>query len=217
MIATRSSHLPNVFLIDESLRMQAPSGQLNRYLPDRLTTLSTIYFSEIDQAFLVYGALTLVIFSLGQFSTLSWTMQALLDAALTGVSIATTSGLTWAISSSAKLRWVILLWAVLMSVGTVATVYGIFCGSALILSNLCLLWLGLCVAGYGAMAIGMRSRCFTVACLVHFCALALPLCKSIAGLSCISGWQFFSTGLVMASTLFFFSVVPWDMQDFDCD
>ncbi|MGB7084592.1 MAG: hypothetical protein WBD47_03500 [Phormidesmis sp.] len=204
MTATSSSDLPNSFLVDESLTIQAPIGQSKRHLTDRLNTLPNIYFSEIDQAFLVWGALTLVIFSLGQFSTLSWAMQAILDAALTGVSIATTSGLTWAIASIAKLRWVVLLWAGLMSLGTIATLYGIFYGSALILSNLCVLWLSLCAVGYGAMAIGMHSCCFTVACLVHLGA--------IAALSYTSSYQFFDSGLVMALTLFFFSVVPWDMH-----
>lgn len=178
-------------------------------LDHRLNRLPNICFTPIDQAFLVWGALIFVIFSLGQFSTLSWATQAILDAALTGGGIAITSGLTWEIARSAKLYWVIFLWAGLMSTGTVATVYGIFYGSVLILSNLCLLWLGLCAVGYGAMAIGMQSRCFTVACLVHGGAIAC--------LNDISGWQFFSSGLVMASTLFFFSVVPWDRQTSDND
>ena len=172
-------------------------------------------FTRIDQAFLLWGVLTLVIFSLGQFSLLSWSLQAVIDAALTGVGIALTSRLTWAIACQAKLRWVVLLWAVLMSVGTIATTYGIFYSSGLILSHLCVLWLALCVAGYGAMAIGMRSRCFTAACLVHLGALATPFYESITGLSHTSGWQFFYSGLVIASTLFFFSFVPWDRQPSD--
>ncbi|MEL6601852.1 MAG: hypothetical protein AAFP20_01360 [Cyanobacteria bacterium J06614_10] len=186
------------------------------YATSRLNALPKICFTEIDQAFFIWGVITLVIFSLAQFSTISWIVQAIFDAALTGVGIATTSGLTWAIAGIAKLRWVVVLWAGLMSGGTVATAYGIFYGSALILPNLCLLWLTLCAAGYGAMAVGMRSRCFTAVCLVHLAALALSLCNSIACIGYTSGWQFFSSGLVMASSLFFFSFVPWDMQTSDC-
>lgn len=171
-------------------------------LIQKLYTRPSFCFSEIDQAFIVWGVLTLSIFSLGQFSPISWTAQAVLDAALTGAGIATTSGLTWAIATQAKLRWVIFLWAVLMTIGIVVTAWGLFYSSALILSNLCFLWLGLCAAGYGAMAIGMKSRCFTAACLVHFVA--------IASLSYSSSYQFLISGLVMAFTLFFFSVVPWD-------
>ncbi|MEO1623342.1 MAG: hypothetical protein AAFU53_20235 [Cyanobacteria bacterium J06632_3] len=176
------------------------------YLPliQKLSALPSVHFTEIDQAFIVWGAITLAIFSLGQFSPLSWTIQAVLDAALTGAGIATTSGLTWAIAVQAKLRWVIFLWAGLMAAGTVVTAYGVFFSSVLILSNLCLLWLGLCAVGYGAMAVGMRSRCFTAACLVHFAAMLF--------LNCTLGCQFFSSGLIMASTLFFFSFVQWDMQ-----
>lgn len=178
-------------------------------LDQKLNEPPSICFTEIDLAFLVWGAITLFIFSLAQFSLMSWTMQAIIDAALTGAGIAVTSGLTWAIASCARLRWVVFLWAGLMSAGTVVTAYGVFYsgiayGGVLILSNLCPLWLCLCAAGYGAMAIGMKSRCFTAACLVHGVA--------IIGLSDASSWQFFSSGLIMASTLFFFSVVPWDAE-----
>jgi len=171
------------------------------------TVRLSICFTKIDQAFLVWGVVTFVIFSLAQFSSMSWTTQAVLDSALTGAGIVMTSGLTWAIARSAKLRWVIFLWAGLMSVGTAVTACGIFYESVLILSNLCVLWLGLCAIGYGSMAIGMQSRCFTAACLVHLVA--------IPALSYTSSCQFFISGLVIALTLFFFSVVPWDMQASD--
>ena len=176
-----------------------------RHLAQTLQSLTQFHLSEFDQAFVMWGVLTAVAFSLGQFSPMSWTVQAILDAALTGAVISVTSGLTWEIATVAKLRWVIFLWAVLMSAGTVITVYGIFFSSSFILSHLCLLWLGLCAVGYGAMAIGMRSCCFTTACLVHLDAIAF--------LSYAPSWQFFNSGLVMALTLFFFSFVSWDMQN----
>ena len=174
----------------------------------RLNTLFDIYFSEIDKAFLLWGATTFSIFSLAQFSSISWFLQALIDAALTGAVIAITSGLTWSIATQVKLRWVILLWAGLMTAGTVATAYGIFYSGIWILSHLCLLWLSLCAVGYGAMAVGMRSCCFSAVCLVHFCAIDLLNYT----LSC----QFFSSGLVIASALVFFSFIPWDMQTSKC-
>lgn len=195
--------------------MQDLNGLLKVHLRSRLdfkarfASLADICFTEIDQAFVIWGALTLVIFCFAQFSTLSWRTQAVIDAAFTGTGIATTSGLTWKIATAEKLRWVIFLWAGLMSAGVVTTTYGIFCGSALILSNLCLLWLCLCAVGYGIMAVGMQSRCFTAACMVHGLA--------IATLDYQTGWQFFGSGFIMAFTLFFFSVVPWDMQSSDFD
>jgi len=202
MIAFDSLDFSTPSLAEQAVSMQP--GLLKRHFTHWLKGFASICLTEIDQAFIVWGALTLFIFSLGQFSTMSWTTQTILDAALTGAGVAITSGLTWAIASSAKLRWVIFLWVGLMSVGTTVTAYSIFYGSALILSNLCVLWLGLCAVGYGAMAIGMQSRCFTAACWVHLAALP--------ALSHNSSCQFFISGLVMALTLFFFSVVPWDMQ-----
>ena len=216
MIEFNASNFPKPSVAEQAVNLQASVVLLRRHFTHSLQGLLSWHFTKIDQAFLLWSALTLFIFSLGQFSTISWTSQAVLDAALTGMVISVTSGLTWAIAGIAKLRWVIFLWAGLISAGTIATAYGIFCGSALILPNLCLLWLSLCVAGYGVMAIGMKSRCFTAACWVHLAALALPLCKSFAGLrytdSYVGGWQFFNSGLVIASTLFFFSVVPWDIH-----
>lgn len=173
--------------------------------PSWVSALPRHCFTEIDQAFLVWGALTVIIFSLAQFSPISWMTQAVVDAALTGIGIAMTSGLTWAIATQAKLRWVVLLWALLMAAGSLVTAYGIFCGNALILLNLCPLWLGLCAAGYGTMAIGMKSRCFTAAFWVHLGAMVF--------LSNIASCQFFTSGLVIALTLFFFSVVPWDREE----
>ena len=185
--------------------LSSQDNLLGTYLKRWVKTFSAIRFSELDQAFVAWGLAALLIFSLAQFSTLGWSTQAVLDASLTGATVAGTSGLTWQIAKIAQLRWVVLLWAVLMSLGMGITAYGIFCGVSLILINLCPLWLGLCALGYLAMAIGMRSRCFTACSLVHGLA--------IAGLTCYSDWQFFISGLVMALTLFFFSVIPWDMRE----
>ncbi len=171
----------------------------------RLTaSLPSVSFTELDQAFLAWGFVALAIFSLAQFSTLGWTTQAIVDAALTGAGIAGTAKLTWRLACSESLRWVIGLWTMLMAGGMIVTAYGIFCGIGLILANLCLLWLGLCTAGYLAMGVGLRSRSFSSASLLHGLAIiALPIHPTS---------QFLISGLVMSLTLFFFSVVPWDMQ-----
>ncbi len=190
-------------------RLPTVSGLLSAYLKQSIKrwfkALSAVRLTELDQAFVLWGLIALLIFSLAQFSTLSWPVQAVLDASLTGATVAATSGLTWQIAEIAKLRWVVFLWALLMPLGMVVTAYGIFCGVSFILINLCPLWLGLCALGYLAMAVGMRSRCFGACSLVHGAA--------IAGLAIHPGWQFFTSGLVMALTLFFFSVVPWDMRE----
>jgi hypothetical protein len=169
--------------------------------------LSRLSFTALDQAFVGWGAIALIIFLLAQFSALTWTTQSVIDAALTGAGIAGTSRLTWQIAAIARLRWVVCLWAVLMMAGVVATACGIFGGVVPILANLCPLWLGLCAMGYAAMAVGLRSRCFSAAGLIHSLAI-FALCV-------YPRWQFLTSGLVMALTLFFFSIVPWDIQTDD--
>ena len=165
---------------------------------------ASLGFTSIDQAFILWGVVSMVIFAIAQFSTIGWMTQAVIDAALTGACIACTSGLTWQVATIANLRWVVFLWAALMTVGMVLTTYGIFCGVASILINLCALWLGLCTLAYSVMGIKMRSYSFTGAALVHG--------AGIASLSQFPAWQFLVSGLVMALPLFFFSVVPWDMH-----
>ncbi|MGB7248000.1 MAG: hypothetical protein WBC73_03595 [Phormidesmis sp.] len=193
----------------ETIGMRDLKGLMKAHLKQWDSVLSAVYLSELDQAFVAWGLIAIAIFSTAQFSPLSWTTQAMLDAALTGVGIAGTSGLTWQIAHIAQLRWVVFLWATLMTSGMIITAYGIFGGVGLILINLCPLWLGLCAAGYLAMSVGMRSRCFSACAVVHGLA--------IAGLEIYPGWQFFTSGLVMALTLFFFSVVPWDMRAIEAE
>ena len=189
--------------VDSALRQYL--GQLATQGASITEKLSaSLGFTSIDRAFILWGVVSIVIFVIAQFSTMSWTTQAVLDAALTGACIACTSGLTWQVATIANLRWVVFLWAALMTVGMVLTTYGIFCGVGSILINLCPLWLGLCTLAYGMMGVKMRSYSFTGAALVHG--------AGIASLSQFPAWQFLVSGLVMALTLFFFSVVPWDMH-----
>ena len=192
-----------------ALGMQDLGGLLRAHFRRELAVIAGLCFTEIDRAFMLWGAIALLIFSLAQFSSLSWTTQAVLDAALTGAGIASTSGLTWPLATSERLRWVVGLWAVLMMSGMAVTAWGIFAGVAAILTHLCGLWLGLCAFGYGLMALGMRSRAFATASLVHVWAMAT--------LSYQPAWQFLNSGLIMALTLFFFAVVPWDMAASETD
>ncbi len=193
----------------ESLGTQYLSGSLSSFFKQRFQDWPGVCFSPIDQAFLVWGGLTLIIFLTGQFSSMSWMTQATLDAALTGAGIAWASGLNWTLIDDERLNWVIFLWAGLMTLGMSVTAYGIYgCVSAIMVS-LCPLWMGLCALGYGAMAVGMRSHAFTAACLVHI--LAIPV------LYHQPNWQYLTTGLVISLTLLFFSIVPWDMQVAEAD
>ena len=170
----------------------------------QIAATEALRFTSIDQAFILWGAASAVIFSIAQFSLLSWTTQAIVDAAITGLCIALTSGLTWQIAKEANLRWVVFLWAALMAGGMALTAYGIFCGVGAILIDLCPIWLGICTVGYATMGLKMRSYSFTAAAIVHGI--------STFNTDLIPSWQFLASGLVMALTLFFFSVVPWDMR-----
>ncbi len=201
-------------LPSEAVAMRDSSGLIKAhfkgsFLTKFVSNLPTLSFSELDQAFIYWGIVAIAIFSLAQFSLISWTTQSFIDAILTSVGIASTSKLTWRLACSERLRWVIFLWAGLMSGGMALTAYSITFGVGIVLLNLCPLWLGLCSFGYLAMGVGLRSRSFTAASLVHGLA--------IFALSFHPGWQFLTSGLVMAFTLFFFSVVPWDMRATEAD
>lgn len=191
--------------LSETIGIQDLSGLLKAHVSRQISRIPSICLTELDQAFVAWGLIALIIFAIAQFSSLSWADQAVIDAALTGVGVAGTSGLTWNIATIANLRWVVFLWAGLMWIGMALTAYGIFGGVAIILANLCALWMGLCALGYGMMAVGMRSWSFSACFWLHVFA--------IASLHQQPEWQFLISGLVMSLTLFFFSVVPWDMQD----
>jgi len=196
-------------ILSETIGLQDLSGWLKVNTQQRINRLPHICLTELDQAFVAWGVIALIIFSIAQFSTLSWSDQAVIDAALTGAGVAGTSGLTWQIATIAKLRWVVFLWAALMCLGMALTAYGIFGGVAIILANLCGLWMGLCALGYGMMAVGMGSWSFTACFWLHGFA--------IASIYNQPEWQFLISGIVMSLTLFFFSIVPWDMQDAAAD
>ncbi|MEO0456724.1 MAG: hypothetical protein AAF152_09085 [Cyanobacteria bacterium P01_A01_bin.114] len=176
-----------------------------RWRMGKWTVLDT-HFTRIDQVFLVWSGISGAIFATAHFfPTLSWTIQAAVWAVLTCVGVMTMANLAWFWVQVERLRWVIYLWSGLMIAGTVLTVYGIFHGVPLILINLCGLWLGLCAIGYAVMGIGMRSRGFLLAALLHLATI--PAVRSL------STWQFLLTGGVMAGSLLLFACIQWDMRD----
>ena len=208
------SALIRVHLHTHVKRSLSQTSQNARHLITQLVRpplqhLSDITFTEIDRAFLVWGTLTIIIFSLAQFSPLSWQTQSAIDAALTGLGIASTAQLTWRLAHSENLSWVICLWAVLMAGGMIATAYGIFCSIGIILINLCPMWLGICALGYFAMGLGLGSRSFSAASVVHAIAVLFLILHP--------SHQFLTSGLVIALTLFFFSFVPWDMKETEAE
>ncbi|MBF2003461.1 MAG: hypothetical protein IGS38_22405 [Synechococcales cyanobacterium M58_A2018_015] len=166
-------------------------------------TLSRFY-TRIDQVFILWGLITALIFGIAQFFPLSWTVQALLWSGLTGIGTLTMALLSWFWVSVERLRWVVYGWAVLMGVGIILTDLGIWGGWWPILPYLCHLWLGLSALGYFGMGIGMQSRTFVLTGLLHLLSIAL--------LPYVAGWQFGTTGAIMAGSLLLLSEMQWDMR-----
>ncbi len=165
-------------------------------------TLFKHHFTRIDQVFLVWGIISACIFLTAQFLPISWTVQAAVWSALTLTGMVAMTRLAWFWVQVERLRWLIYLWSGLMLLGVGATAWGVFHGVGFILMNLCALWLLLCTIGYLVMGVGMESRSFLAAALVH----------ASAAMTLSPGWQFLTTAVVMAGSLFLFACVQWDMR-----
>lgn len=165
-------------------------------------TLLKQHFTRIDQVFLVWGVISGCIFLTAQFLPISWVTQAVVGSVLTLAGVVAMTRLAWFWVQVERLRWLVYLWSGLMLLGVVATVWGIFHSVAFILMNLCALWLLLCTVGYLVMGLGMESRSFLAAALVH----------AAAAVTLSPAWQFLTTAVVMAGSLFLFACVQWDMR-----
>lgn len=162
-------------------------------------------YTRIDQALLLWAIIALIIFITAQFLPISWITQAYTWSILTLLATGAMILLTRFWTKVEQLSWVIYLWGSLMLFSLALTNIGIFAGWGIILMNLCSLWLSSCAVGYFLTGLGLKSRLFIVMGLIHLLAMAvLPL---------ISGWQFLTTGLVIASSLIFLSEVQWDMRE----
>lgn len=169
----------------------------------KVKLFSTVY-TPIDQVFLIWGLLTLVMFTVGQLLPLSWDTQAIAWSVLTAIGTVCMIGLTLFWARVESLVWLIHVWVALMLVGTVLTNLGIFWHWGLVLTNLCPLWLGLSALGYGCTSLALRSRTFLLVALIHLI--------SIGGLPSVIAWQFLATGIVMGGSLLLLAQVQWDMR-----
>jgi hypothetical protein len=167
-------------------------------------TLFSGFYTRIDQACLLWGFITLVIFAVAQFVPISWLTQAYWWSVLSIVGTLAMVLLTRYWVWIEGMTWLLGCWAFLMFVGVGLTNMGIFWGWTWVLPNLCPLWLILCVLGYLATGLGLGSRAFMIAGIIHLAAI--PLCLSVVQ------WQFLITGLIMASTLVLLAEAQWDMR-----
>ncbi len=188
----------------EALDFQDRQGLLRFRLQIGNKTLVSTFYTRIDQVFLLWGLISAAIFISAQFLRISWVVQAGYWSALTLFGTVGMVALTHFWVKVERLRWVLYSWVILMLAGVVLTDLSIFLGWGEILMRLCPMWLGLIAAGYCCTGIGMRSRAFTTASIVHLLGIAV--------LPYVGGWQFLTTGIVMAASLLMFAGVQWDMR-----
>lgn len=178
-----------------------------RWRLGNLTLLSRLY-TPVDQSLLLWGAVSALIFTVAQFSTLDWLTQANLDMALTAFGTIAMLYLSQDWGQREGILWIGWVWAVLMGAGVALTNLAILNTWSVVLLNLCPLWLGLCAVGYGITGWGLRSRAMFLTGAVHGGAIGLlPWCAP---------WQFLVTGLVMGCSLWILAELRWDMRPTQC-
>ncbi len=167
-----------------------------------------VFYTRIDQVFILWGVICTVIFSTAQFSTLGWTEQAIIWSILTLIGSWGTYGLAWYWVSVERKRWVVYAWIGLMIIGVIVTNWGIFGNGWSVLPYLSSLWLGLSAIGYLITGWGLRSRAFLLCGGLHLVALTL--------LPYVPTWQYLFSGFITAGSLFLLASFQWDMY-FDSD
>ena len=188
----------------EALDFQDRQGLLSIEMKIGQKTVISVFYTRIDQVFVLWGLICAAIFVTAQFAPISWVIQAGLWSVLTLLGTVGMVVLTHFWVKVEGLRWVLFCWVALMLSGVALTDLSIFLSWGQILMNLCPMWLGLSAIGYICTGIGMRSRAFTLASLVHLLGIAV--------LPYLGSWQFLSTGIVIAASLLVFAGVQWDMR-----
>jgi len=161
-------------------------------------------YTRIDLVFITWGLISILVFLTAQFFPVNWSIQAIVGSLLTAIGCYMTVILPWFWVRVEQLRWVIYTWVLLILAGIILTNLGIFIGWVQILPYLCPIWLGLSAIGYFCTALGLRSRAFILAGLIHLLGTTIVVYAE--------GWRFALTGLIIASTLFFLAELQWDMR-----
>lgn len=163
---------------------------------------SSLYYTRLDQALMLWAIATAIIFFTAQFHAFDWHHQARVWSALSLSVLAATSLRAWPWAVALNLRWVVYLWSVITLVGLGLTDYGVYLSVGPILLSLCPLWLGLCALGYGITAIGMGSRALSGVVVIHLLAIGLVWM--------LPGWLFGITGGAIAGCLLILAQLEWD-------
>lgn len=197
-------HQPILRWKQQAVDIQDHQGLLVFQLSRQNQTLVSTIYTRVDQSFGVWGLLSALIFMTAQFTTISWTVQAICWSALTLTGVIAMFSLTHFWVKVERVNWILSWWSGLMLLGVMLTDLGIFGGWGQILMHLCHLWLGLSAVGYLVTGLGLRSRALLITATIHLLGLvALPY---------FIGWQFFLTGAVMTTNLLFLAQVQWDMR-----
>lgn len=179
-------------------------GQINLHWQIGSVVLFSTFYTRFDQACLVWGFLSGIIFITAQFLAVDWLWQALWWSILTIVGVAATLIITpdWVYED--RKGWIIHSWTVLMGLGLIITDLGIFYGWPWVLMNLCPLWLILVALGYVCTGLGLRSRTLMIIGGLH--------AGSIAILPYVATWQFLVTGIVMSLGSVALAQLQWDCK-----
>ncbi len=166
------------------------------------TTIFSTFYTRIDQACLLWGIISGIIFLTAQFAAIDWQTQAIFWSGLTLVGTGAMVKLSENCTTIKPLNQVSFVWVSLMLSGLVLTDLSIFLSWVPLLVQLPLMWLLLNAFGYLYTGLKMRSRAFLLICLVHFLA--------IVTLPYINVWQFLETGLVIGLSSVLLAVLQWD-------
>ncbi|HEY9636199.1 MAG TPA: hypothetical protein V6D14_22525 [Coleofasciculaceae cyanobacterium] len=166
----------------------------------KITVLSTFY-TQLDQACLVWGVISTVIFVTAQFLPVSWLTQAGWWSVLTGIGSVVMVALTpnWL---KQEFGWIVYSWIILMGFGLLVTDLSILFGWGIVLMHLCPLWLGLVALGYLCTGLGLRSRTLMITALIHLLSIGI--------LPYVDSWQFLVTGIITGGGALLLAEFQWD-------
>jgi hypothetical protein len=165
------------------------------------TVISTFY-TQIDQACLLWGIVSIAIFLIAQFSAIDWRVQAIIGSALTLLGTGMMLKLAHRWSVIEPLKQIMIAWAGLMLLGMALTDLSIFLGWGSVLAQLCPLWLGLSALGYFYTGLKMRSRAFFLTGLLHLTGMGV--------LPYIHQFQYAATGILLGLSVMFLAELQWD-------
>lgn len=186
------------------LDIQDLRGLLRLQLQIGHRTIFSALYTRVDQAILIWGMLTMIIFATAQFWPMSWHIQSAIWSTLTLIGMFSTVALTHFWAKVEQVSWVVWLWIALMCVGLATTNFGIFLGWSVVLMNLCTLWLGLSSIGYLLTGIALQSRTLLLACGIHLIGIKL--------VALVPSHSFLMTGFILGGTLWLLSELQWDMR-----